>query len=75
MNNHHKIRENPNLPDEPLNTMWKLNLECLLPTTDRDLKNSNPGEIERGAVRLINDLPTKWVKSRVDLILEFFVDI
>ena len=34
MNNHHEIRENPNLPDEPLNAMWKLNLECLLPTTE-----------------------------------------
>ena len=34
MNNHHEIRENPNLPDEPLNAMWKLNLECLLPTKE-----------------------------------------
>ena len=44
----------------------------MLVANERDFKNSNPGEIERGAVRLINDLPTKWVKSRVDLILEFF---
>ena len=34
MNNHHEIRENPNLPDEPLKAMWKLNLECLLPTKE-----------------------------------------
>ena len=44
----------------------------VLVANERDFKNSNPGEIERGAVRLINDLPTKWVKSRVNLILEFF---